>query len=89
MLVRDTPDLATFSSKGQIVIPSAIRRKFGISGGTRAQVEIIADGILLKPVTRSTVENLMGKYESLKIGTKKLEAERRRDRLKEDEKHRP
>jgi AbrB family looped-hinge helix DNA binding protein len=89
MLVRDLPDSATFSSKGQIVIPSAIRRKFGISGGTRAHVEIIPDGILLKPVTRSTVENLMGKYAPLKIGTKELEAERRRDRRKEDEKRRP
>ena len=89
MLVRDIPDLATFSSKGQIVIPSAIRRKFGISGGTRAQVEIVADGILLKPVTRFTVENLMGKYAPLKVGTRELEAERRRDRRKEDEKRRP
>jgi AbrB family looped-hinge helix DNA binding protein len=89
MLVRDIPDSATFSSKGQIVIPSAIRRKFGIAGGTRAQVEIIADGILLKPVTRATVENLMGKYAPLKVGTKELEEERRRDRRKEDGKHRP
>ena len=89
MIVRDIPDSATFSSKGQIVIPSAIRRKFGIAGGTRAQVEIIADGILLKPVTRTTVENLMGKYAPLKVGTRDLEAERRRDRRKEDEKRRP
>jgi AbrB family looped-hinge helix DNA binding protein len=89
MLVRDIPDSATFSSKGQIVIPSAIRRKFGIAGGTRAQVEIIADGILLKPVTRATVENLMGKYAPLKVGTRELEEERRRDRRKEDGKHRP
>jgi AbrB family looped-hinge helix DNA binding protein len=89
MLVRDIPDSATFSSKGQIVIPSAIRKKFGIAGGTRAQVEIIADGILLKPVTRATVENLMGKYAPLKVGTKELEEERRRDRRKEDGKHRP
>lgn len=89
MLVRDIPGSATFSSKGQIVIPAAIRRKFGISGGTRAQVEIIADGILLKPVTRSSVENLMGKYAPLKVGTKELEEERRRDRRKEDGKHRP
>lgn len=89
MLVRDLSDSATFSSKGQIVIPSAIRRKFGISAGTRAQVEIIADGILLKPVTRASVENLMGKYAPLKAGTKELEAERRRDRRKENEIHRP
>lgn len=89
MLVRDTLASATFSSKGQIVIPSAIRRKFGISGGTRAQVEVIPDGILLKPVTQATVEGLMGKYAVLKVGTKELEAERRRDRRKEDGKHRP
>jgi AbrB family looped-hinge helix DNA binding protein len=89
MLVRHLPDSATFSSRGQIVIPAAIRRKFGVSAGTRAQVEIVADGILLKPITRSTVEKLMGKYAPLKTGTKELEEERRRDRRKEDEKHRP
>jgi len=89
MLVRHTPASATFSSKGQIVIPSAIRRKFGISGGTRAQVEIIPEGILLKPVTQATVEGLMGKYAPLKVGTKELETERCRDRRKEDESHRP
>lgn len=71
------------------MIPSAIRRKFGVSGGTRAQVEIVADGILLKPITRSTVEKLMGKYAPLKVGTKELEEERRRDRRKENKKPRP
>lgn len=89
MLLREIPDSATFSSKGQIVIPSAIRRKFGISGGTRAHVEIIADGILLKPVTRATIGNLMGKYAALKVGTRELEEDRRHDRRKEDEKRRP
>ena len=49
----------------------------------------IADGILLKPVTRATVENLMGKYAPLKAGTRELEAERRRDRRKENEIRRP
>ena len=88
MIVRDAVDSATFSSKGQIVIPSAIRRKLGIAGGTRAHVEMVSDGILLKPVTRTTVGNLMGKYASLKVGTKELEADRRRDRRKEDGKHR-
>lgn len=71
------------------MIPSAIRKKFGVSAGTRAQVEIVADGILLKPITRSAVEKLMGKYAPLKVGTKQLERERRRDRRKENEKPRP
>src|SRR6266545_4002030 len=50
--------------KGQIVIPSKIRRKFGIKEGTRIQVEVDeqAHRIILTPVTRDYIQNLRGKY---------------------------
>ena len=43
------------TSKGQIVIPASIRRKFGIKEGTRIQVTVNekAHEIILKPITRS------------------------------------
>ena len=40
-----------FTSKGQVVIPSWLRKQFHIRNGTKAIVEATPDGILLKPVT--------------------------------------
>jgi AbrB family looped-hinge helix DNA binding protein len=50
--------------KGQIVIPSKIRRKFGIKEGTRLQVDVDEEAhrIILTPVTREYVHGLRGKY---------------------------
>lgn len=53
-------DLVWFTSKGQVVIPARLRKQFEIKEGTRAVVIATADGILLKPVTRTSVERLHG-----------------------------
>jgi AbrB family looped-hinge helix DNA binding protein len=47
----------TATSKGQIVIPSSIRRKFGITEGTRIQINVSDDEseIILTPITREYV----------------------------------
>ena len=54
----------TATIKGQIVIPSSVRRKFGIKEGTRIQIE--ADEkthhIILTPITREYIFSLRGKY---------------------------
>ena len=57
--------------KGQIVIPSKIRRKFGIREGTRVQVEVDEQGhrIILTPVTRDYIQNLRGKYKGKRLLT--------------------
>jgi AbrB family looped-hinge helix DNA binding protein len=49
-----------FTIKGQIVIPSRLRKLFHIQEGTRAVVTATPEGILLKPVTRYTVQRLHG-----------------------------
>jgi AbrB family looped-hinge helix DNA binding protein len=41
------------SSKGQLVLPSAARRKLHLSQGERLSVEFRDDGILLRPVTQT------------------------------------
>ena len=53
----------TATSKGQIVIPSSIRRKFGITAGTRIQINVSDDEseIILTPITREYVHGLRGK----------------------------
>jgi AbrB family looped-hinge helix DNA binding protein len=44
--------------KGQIVIPAALRRKYGIKDGTKIIVTDIGDAIVLKPVTEQYLRNL-------------------------------
>ena len=67
--------------KGQIVIPSSVRRKFGIKEGTRIQIEVDekAQHIILKPITREYVHSLRGKYKGKGL-LKALMAEKKRER---------
>jgi AbrB family looped-hinge helix DNA binding protein len=52
------------TTKGQIVIPSSIRRKLGITEGTRIQIEVDEkeNKIILTPVTRARMQKLFGLY---------------------------
>jgi AbrB family looped-hinge helix DNA binding protein len=54
----------TTTSKGQIVIPVELRRKLGISAGTRIRVELdeTEQCIILKPITHESIARLRGKY---------------------------
>jgi AbrB family looped-hinge helix DNA binding protein len=46
--------------KGQIVIPAALRRKYGIKKGTKIIVTDGGDSIILKPLTEQYLRNLQG-----------------------------
>ncbi len=52
------------TSKGQVVIPSTIRRKLGIKEGTYLHIDIDEQTkkIILTPITREYVHSLRGKY---------------------------
>ena len=54
----------TASEKGQIVIPSAVRRQLGIKKGTRIHIDVDEKNrkIILTPITRERVESLLGTY---------------------------
>jgi AbrB family looped-hinge helix DNA binding protein len=71
----------TATIKGQIVIPSTVRRKLGIKEGTRIQVELDEAGkrIILTPITREYIHSLRGSLKG-KGALKVLEAERRKER---------
>jgi AbrB family looped-hinge helix DNA binding protein len=71
----------TATAKGQIVIPSSIRRKFDIKEGTRIQIEVDEDAheIILKPITRQFIHSLRGKYKGCGL-VDELMAEKRRER---------
>ena len=48
------------TAKGQVVIPAKLRRKYRLEAGTQLRILDTGDGILLKPVTEQTVNDLKG-----------------------------
>ena len=56
-----------FGTKGQVVIHLRLRKEFEIAVGTKAVVESTPDGILLRPITRSYIKSLRGKYRHLPL----------------------
>lgn len=69
----------TATSKGQIVIPSSIRRRLGIKEGTRIRIEEKGNEIILKPITREYVHSQRGKLRGKGL-MKALMAEKKRER---------
>jgi AbrB family looped-hinge helix DNA binding protein len=69
----------TTTAKGQIVIPSSIRRRLGIKEGTRIKIEENGNEIILKPITREYVHSLRGKFRGKGL-MKALMAEKKRER---------
>ncbi len=69
------------TSKGQVVIPSKIRRKLGIKEGTYIQIDLDDQNkrIILTPVTREYVHSLRGKYKGKGL-MKALMAEKKREK---------
>jgi len=53
-------DRALVTVKGQIVIPSKLRRKFGIKKGTQVYVYERDGEILIKPITDNYIRNMAG-----------------------------
>ncbi len=71
----------TATVKGQIVIPSKLRRKYEIKEGTRIEIEDDEKNghIILKPITRAHVHRLCGKYRGMGL-LKALMAEKAAER---------
>ena len=67
MQVSKVSNIVTFTTKGQIVIPSKLRKEFEIKVGTRAAVISTQEGILLKPVTREYIRSLRGSLKNKKV----------------------
>jgi len=70
------------NSKGQIVIPSKIRKQLGIKDGTYFQidVDVVTRHIILTPVTREYIHSLRGKYKGKGL-MKALMADKERERV--------
>ena len=79
-------ETAYVTSKGQLVIPSALRKRYGIKSGTKVQF-IERDGeIVIQPVTKEFIRSVCGMLRSGKSATGELLKERARDREREERK---
>jgi AbrB family looped-hinge helix DNA binding protein len=72
-------EVSTVTTKGQLVVPSKLRRKYGIRKGTRVVFLEEDNRLILQPLTKDFIESLCG---SLK-GSRALDylfEERKKDR---------
>ena len=69
--------------KGQILIPAALRKKYGIVEGTKITIVDNGDEIILRPVTRERIAKLKGSLKDLNLPQVLLE-ERQKDEEKEN-----
>ncbi len=73
-------EICTVTSKGQLVIPSKLRRKFGIRKGT--QVAFVEDGgrLILQPITSEFIRSLRGSLKGDPSSLRFLLQDRKRER---------
>jgi len=48
------------STKGQVVLPKEVRDTLGLSSGTELEVEVRDGVVLLRPIRKTTVDDLLG-----------------------------
>lgn len=72
------------TTKGQIVIPSRIRRKLNIKKGTKLYIEDREQEIVLRPVTPAYFEKIAGVLPTKGKLARALLEERARDKKREE-----
>lgn len=68
------------TSKGQVVIPAKIRRKFGIQIGTKIQFAEENGEIIMIPITDETIDSNIGLFNSGGKLLKSLLEEKRKEK---------
>ncbi|HET6893564.1 MAG TPA: AbrB/MazE/SpoVT family DNA-binding domain-containing protein [Pyrinomonadaceae bacterium] len=79
MKATNRSDTIYFTVKGQVVIPSWLRKEFGIEKDTRAIVYKEGDRIVLEPMTTRRLKGLRGSLKGKGV-LKALMADRKRER---------
>lgn len=77
-------DSARVTTRGRIVIPRRIRRKFSIKPGTKVCFVERHNDILLRPVMKEDVRSICGILRSMTSATEELLNERRKDKTREE-----
>lgn len=82
---------STMTSKGQIVVPAKLRRRYGLKPGTKVYFIEREKEILFQPVTKEYLKSVHGMLISETSATEELLKERAKDKEREEagiEKHR-
>ena len=79
-------DTAYVTSKGQLVVPAKLRRRYGIKPGTKICFIERNGEILFQPVTREYIRSVRGMLKSETSATEDLLRERAKDREREEAK---
>lgn len=79
-------DAAYVTSKGQLVVPARLRRKYGIKPGTKICFIERNGEILLQPVTPGYIRSVCGMLKSETSATEELLKERAKDKEREEAK---
>lgn len=79
-------DAAYVTSKGQLVVPARLRRKYGIKPGTKICFIERNGEILFQPVTPGYIRSVCGMLKSDTSATEELLKERAKDKEREEAK---
>jgi AbrB family looped-hinge helix DNA binding protein len=79
-------ETATVTSKGQLVIPVRLRRRYGIKAGTKIHFIERGSEIVLQPLTPAYIRSLRGILRDHSSITRELLEERARDKEREERK---
>ena len=52
--------LTRLSTKGQVVLPKEIRESLGLAPGAELEVEVLDGSVVLRPIRRTTVDDILG-----------------------------
>ena len=79
-------ETAYVTSKGQLVVPAKLRRRYGIKPGTKVCFVERENEILFQPVTKEYIRSVCGMLKSDTSATRDLLKERARDKEREEAK---
>ena len=71
------PQMATLSTKGQLVIPADVREALGIGPGTKVVLTVEDGRIILRPITAKLIDDLRGRFAGGPSMSDELQAMRR------------
>jgi len=73
-------EVSAVTTKGQLVIPSKLRRKYAIRKGTQVAFVEEENRLVLQPLTPEFIRSLRGSLKGEPSAMKILQEERKRDR---------
>lgn len=79
-------ETAYVTSKGQLVIPAKLRRRYGIKPGTKVCFIERGGEVLFQPVTKEYIRSVCGMLKSETSVTQQLLKERLKDQKREEAK---